>query len=103
LPSNKKRSIRVLHVDDDLCLLEASRLILSDEHNFKVDDATSVNDAFRKMAQQKYDAIVSDYGMFPKNGLEFLKELREKQNDVPFVLFTGKEGRSCCSSIEFRC
>ena len=25
-----------------------------------------------------------------KNGLEFLKELRDQQSDIPFILFTGK-------------
>ena len=25
-----------------------------------------------------------------KTGLEFLKELREQQNEIPFILFTGK-------------
>ena len=25
-----------------------------------------------------------------KNGLEFLKELRDSGNDIPFVIFTGK-------------
>ena len=60
------------------------------ENNFEIDDAPSVEDAFKKMEQQTYDAIVSDYEMPQKNGLDFLKELREQNNQIPFILFTGK-------------
>ena len=89
-PSNKKSVIRVLHVDDDLCFLEVSKQILSMENSFEIDNATSVDEALKKMDQQLYDAVVSDYEMPQKNGLEFLKELRDKNNQIPFILFTGK-------------
>ena len=89
-PLNKKSVIRVLHVDDELGLLEVSKQILLMENNFEIDNVTSVAEAFKKMEQQKYDAIVSDYEMPQKNGLEFLKELREKNNQIPFILFTGR-------------
>ena len=89
-PSNKKSAIRVLHVDDDLCFLEVSKQILSMENNFEIDNAASVGEAFKKMEQQPYDAVVSDYEMPQKNGLEFLKEIKEKNSQIPFILFTGK-------------
>ena len=44
----------------------------------------------KKWNEQPYDAIVSDYEMPQKNGLEFLKELREQNNQIPFILFTGR-------------
>jgi PAS domain S-box-containing protein len=89
-PSDKKIVIRVLHVDDELCLLEVSKQILTMENSFEVDNAPSVDEALKKMGEQQYDAIVSDYEMPQKNGLEFLKELRSKNNQIPFILFTGK-------------
>ncbi len=89
-PSNKKTITRVLHVDDDLCFLEVSKQILSIENNYEIDNATSVADAFKKMEQQSYDVIVSDYEMPQKDGLQFLTELREQKNGIPFMLFTGK-------------
>jgi CheY-like chemotaxis protein len=39
---------------------------------------------------EKFDVIVSDYQMPDKDGLEFLRELREKDNRTPFIIFTGK-------------
>ena len=88
--SNKKDCLHVLHVDDDLCLLEVSKQILMMENSFEIDTATSVDEAFKKMEQQNYDAIISDYVMPQKDGLQFLQGLRERQNSIPFVIFTGK-------------
>jgi PAS domain S-box-containing protein len=88
--SNKKSTIRILHVDDDSCLLEISKQILSMENNFQIDIATSVDEGLKKIEYIHYDAVISDYEMPVKNGLQFLQELREQKNDIPFVLFTGK-------------
>ena len=79
-----------MHVDDDLCLLEVSKQILSIENNFEIDNVISVDEAFKKMEKESYDAVVSDYEMPQKNGLDFLKELREQKRDIAFILFTGK-------------
>ena len=84
------RVIRVLHVEDDAATLEVSKEILMMNGNFEVDHASSVNEAFKKLDAQPYDVVVSDYEMPQKDGLEFLRELREQKNQVPFVLFTGK-------------
>src|SRR4030067_3832698 len=42
------------------------------------------------MKKEEYDVVVSDYQMSGKDGLQFLKELREKGNSIPFIVFTGK-------------
>ena len=88
--SNRKNLIRVLHVDDDLCLLDVSKQILSMEHNFEIDNVTSVDEAFQKLENQQYDAVVSDFEMPQKSGLDFLRALREQNNQISFILFTGK-------------
>jgi CheY-like chemotaxis protein len=83
--------IHILHVDDDPEMLEISALILSDMHkNLVIDSVCSVERAFAKLASQCYDVIVSDYEMSNTTGLDFLKDLREKGNQTPFILFTGK-------------
>ncbi|MGD0644679.1 MAG: PAS domain S-box protein [Candidatus Bathyarchaeia archaeon] len=87
---SKKDCLHILHVDDDLYLLEVSKQILSMENNFEIEDAASVDEAFQKLERQTYDAIVSDYEMPQKNGLDFLKELRQQQREISFILFTGK-------------
>ena len=48
----------------------------------------NVEEAFCKLKTQPYDAVVCDYGIPLKNGLDFLKELREQKNNIVFVIFT---------------
>ena len=88
--AEKKDFLRILHVDDDQSLVEVSKKILTMENNFEIDAASSVDEALQKLKKQTYDAIVSDYDMPLKNGLDFLRELRQHQSDIPFILFTGK-------------
>ena len=85
-----EKTIHILHVDDDICILEVSKSVLEMEGNFKVDPALSVAEAMEKLSGQKYDAIISDYEMPQKNGLEFLRELRGKDNEIPFIILTGR-------------
>jgi len=82
--------INVLHVDDEAGLLKAAKQILEMHGPFQVESALSVNEAMKKMKEKAFDTVVSDYVMPEKNGLDFLKELRERGNNIPFVLFTGK-------------
>ena len=87
---NEKESIRVLHVDDEAGFLKVTKECLEEEGPFKVDTALSVDEALNKMKEKEYDAVVSDYRMPGKDGLEFLKQLRKRGNNIPFVIFTGK-------------
>jgi PAS domain S-box-containing protein len=90
-PSNKKSAIRVLHVDDDSFILEISKQIMMDmDCNLDFDSACCVDEALKKLSTGQYDVVISDYEMPQKDGLQFLKELREGKNEIPFVLFTGK-------------
>ncbi|MGD0646196.1 MAG: response regulator [Candidatus Bathyarchaeia archaeon] len=83
----KQESLHILHVDDDASFLKTSKKILESDNNFSVDTATSVDEALCKLKKQHYDAIVSDYQMPQKNGLDFLKELREHKNYIGFIIF----------------
>jgi len=89
--SIKVDTIHILHVDDDPTNLEMSKLIMQDlNSNFEIDNALCTNEAFLKISNKNYDVIVSDYEMPNKNGLDFLRELKERNSQTPFILFTGK-------------
>jgi PAS domain S-box-containing protein len=83
-------TIKVLHVDDDQAFVKVAKQCLETQGEFEVDTASSVDEALEKLKKTDYDAVVSDYQMPGKDGLEFLKKLREKGNTVPFIVFTGK-------------
>jgi len=87
---NEKKPIRVLHVDDELGLLKVAKQCLELQGPFQVDTAGSVEEALNKLKEKEYDAVVSDYQMPGKDGLEFLETLRKNGNTIPFVMFTGK-------------
>jgi PAS domain S-box-containing protein len=65
-------------------------MLLDLDDSFQIDHACCVDDGLRKLATGSYDVVVSDYEMPQKDGLQFLKELREQNNEIPFILFTGK-------------
>lgn len=88
--SAKDDLLRILHVDDDDSLLQVSKMVLEAENKFEIDNVGSVDEAFRKLKTHVYDAVISDYEMPKKNGLDFLKELRDQQNKIAFVIFTGR-------------
>jgi PAS domain S-box-containing protein len=83
-------AISVLYVDDEPVLLEPTRLSLEKRGNISVDTTTSAQDALEKIRMRSYDVIVSDYQMPEMDGIQFLKQLRERGNHIPFIVFTGK-------------
>jgi PAS domain S-box-containing protein len=85
-----RQTIRVLHVDDDSGFLKVAKSFLEAQGPFEVETVLSVEEALRKLGETEYDVVISDYQMSGKDGLQFLKELREKGNNIPFIIFTGK-------------
>ena len=63
------------------------------ENNFEIETASSVDEAFQKMERQTFDAIISDYEMPLKNGLDFLKELRAAAKRYSFYFVYWKRQR----------
>lgn len=89
--TNLQTKILVLHVDDDQTFLYTSKDILESDGKFQVESAQSVDEALKKLKTQPFQAIISDYEMPNKNGLEFLEEVRRNQkNEIAFVMFTGR-------------
>jgi PAS domain S-box-containing protein len=88
--TTEETPIHILYVDDEAGLLKAAKSILEMQGSLHVETAVSVEEAIKKMEEETFDVIVSDYIMPGKDGLEFLKELRDSGNRIPFIIFTGK-------------
>ena len=82
--------IQLLIVDDEVHFLKSTKQLLEIQGGFNVELALSVDDALQKIENKTFDAVVSDYQMPEKTGLDLLGKLREEENNIPFILFTGK-------------
>ena len=80
----------LLYVDDEPDLLELTRLFLERSGEFVVVTCASAREALESPCFPRCDAIVSDYQMPEMDGIEFLKAVRERRMEVPFILFTGR-------------
>jgi PAS domain S-box-containing protein len=81
--------IRVLYVDDEPVLLDLCRRYLERTGDFSVDTVESGFDALARLEAEHYDIVVADYQMPDMNGIELLRQIRDRSN-LPFVLFTGR-------------
>jgi len=91
--SNKNKKTKILFVDDDIEFLKSAKQCLKLQGNFDIESAFSADEAMEKMKKKKPDAIVCDIQMPMTNGFEFLKSLRESDNNVPFIVFTVTEDK----------
>ena len=81
---------RVLYVDDEPALLELGRLFLEASGQLGMETRTSAVGGLEALARERYAAVVSDFQMPGMDGIAFLKEVRRRFGQIPFVLFTGR-------------
>ncbi|MDO9550349.1 MAG: response regulator [Methanoregula sp.] len=81
--------ISILYVDDEADLLDLTQLSLEKDGEFSVRTALSGAEALRRMKEQSFDAVVSDYQMPGMDGIELLKQIRTSGSSIPFIIFTG--------------
>ena len=87
----KKGEIDLLAVDDQQDILELSQIFLEQHsENINVDTTTNPEEAITQIFEQPYDAVLSDYDMPQMTGVELLQQVRQKDQDLPFILYTGK-------------
>lgn len=96
--SNHRQAIRILHVDDEPDFAEMTATFLEREDDrFDVEIATSPNEGLNHLKLESFDCIVSDYNMPTRDGIEFLKDVRDDHPDLPFILYTGKGSEEIAS------
>ena len=81
--------MKVLLVDNDPIFLELSKTFLEVFHDINSDTVESAGKAIEKLEEDSYDVVVSDYDMPFMDGITFLRIIRDKRINIPFILFTG--------------
>ncbi len=90
--------VTVVAVDDDPAMVDLTATFLErEEDGFEVITETDAASVIDHVEAGTPDAVVSDYDMPGKNGLELLTEVRARDSDVPFILFTGKGSEEIAS------
>jgi PAS domain S-box-containing protein len=81
---------RIIIVDDDAALLEAlPEALRLRMHNIDADTIDSATAALKLIAENDYDAIVTDIKMPGMDGLVLLEEISKMRPDTPTLLITG--------------
>ncbi len=81
--------MRILIVDDEYPLLEQLRKILENQR-YIVETAIDGEEAFDKLFETPFDAVILDIMMPKIDGLTVLKEMRKANIDTPVLMLTAK-------------
>ena len=84
----KKSDARILVVDDDRRLLGLLTETLS-SIGYTVEDARGAKEALAKLAESRFDLIISDIKMPEMDGLSLLGRIRESYPGLPVIFITG--------------
>jgi len=83
--------MRILLVEDDPMIGEAVHGALKDDA-YAVDWVRDGRVALETLATQHYDLVLLDLGLPGRDGLEVLRSLRARQDPVPLIIITARDG-----------
>jgi PAS domain S-box-containing protein len=86
--AGQKNRLSVLYVDDEPVFLDLCKIYLERGGEISLTCTTSPYEALELVRSSRFDVIVSDYQMPDLDGIGFLKQLKEKNCTIPFILFT---------------
>ncbi len=78
----------ILFVDDHEVLARLSCEIL-EMQGYRAVSAYSGQDALRKLEEEPFDIVVTDFRMEGMNGLELARRAHQKHPAIPVILVTG--------------
>lgn len=85
------KQIRILYIDDEESILEATKAYLENlDPELKISIVSSAEKALDLIKNDQFEVIVSDFLMPKINGLKLLQEVKNINSQIPFIIFTGK-------------
>ena len=79
---------RVLIVDDEAGIRDILSEYLT-EMNFEVETAVNGKDALNRFSTTHFDMVLSDLIMPELDGMELLKRIKQRDEEVIFIMITG--------------
>ena len=85
------RHVSILVVEDDESQMRTFAIMLSCMGVQFVTQAGGVDEAWSALKYIAYDLVISDFGMTPLNGLQFLSMMRQQSKlaHIPFIMMTA--------------
>ena len=78
----------VLIVDDEAAIRESLQTLLEFE-GYSVEVASDGAEGLARIAERPFDLVLLDFAMPDRNGIEVLKELRERDSELPVIMITA--------------
>ncbi|MBX7057847.1 MAG: response regulator [Leptospirales bacterium] len=80
---------KILLVDDEPVVCGELSVYLN-RKGFQVSAATSVDDALELFEHEAPDAVITDYNMPRKNGIDLLREVKARDKLIPVLMVSGE-------------
>ncbi|MFB6173115.1 MAG: PAS domain S-box protein [Halobacteriales archaeon] len=90
-------SIRALLVDDPESVERSGTALERANDALVVETATDADEALDRLAPAEFDCVVSEYDIPGRDGIEFLRAVREAHPALPFVMFTAEGDEAVAS------
>jgi DNA-binding NtrC family response regulator len=78
----------VLIVDDEAAIRESLQTLLELE-GYTVDTANDGEEGLSRLAERPYDLVLLDFAMPDRNGIEVLREIRERDSELAVIMITA--------------
>jgi two-component system, response regulator YesN len=95
-PGTAMRSQRILLVEDDRVVQELLTLFLNETYELR--QAATGAEALAILHREPISAVVLDYRLPDRTGLEVLTEIKSSQPRLPVIMMTGYGSESVCAS-----
>ncbi len=78
----------ILIIDDEAAIRESLQTLLEME-NYSVDCAATGEEGLNRIAERPFDLVLLDFALPDKNGLEILRDIRERDRDLSVIMITA--------------
>ncbi len=78
----------VLIVDDEAAIRESLQTLLEFE-GYSVETANDGQEGLTRVAERPFDLVLMDFALPERNGIEILRDIRERDADLPVIMITA--------------